>query len=88
MEQTDICFAPILSMSEAMRHKQNVARGSFVEVDGFLQPGPAPRFSRTRTEVPCGVAHPGEHTQEILADWGFDSGEISRLEHSGAVKQG
>ena len=47
MEQTDICFAPVLSLAEAPRHPHNVARGTFVEVDGVIQPAPAPRFSAT-----------------------------------------
>lgn len=87
MEQTDICFAPILPMSEALQHKQNVARGSFVEVDGFMQPAPAPRFMRTKSEVQRGAAHAGEHTREVLSDWGFPGDRIAELERSGAVKQ-
>ena len=47
MEDTDICFAPVLSLAEAPRHPHNVARGMFVEVDGVVQPAPAPRFSAT-----------------------------------------
>ncbi|MGE3690620.1 MAG: CaiB/BaiF CoA transferase family protein [Novosphingobium sp.] len=47
MENTDICFAPVLSLTEAPRHPHNVARGSFVEVDGVVQPAPSPRFSHT-----------------------------------------
>ena len=87
MEQTDICFAPILSMSEAMEHHHNVARGTFVEVDGFKQPGPAPKFARTPSKTPMGVAFAGEHSKEALADWGFAAAEIDKLEASGAIKQ-
>ncbi len=47
MEQTDICFAPVLSLAEAPRHPHNLARGTFVEVDGVVQPAPCPRFSKT-----------------------------------------
>jgi alpha-methylacyl-CoA racemase len=87
MEQTDICFAPVLAMSEAMEHHHNVARGTFIEVDGFKQPGPAPKFLRTPSKTPMGVAHAGEHSKEALADWGFAAGEIDRLAASGAIKQ-
>ncbi|MEO5492654.1 MAG: CaiB/BaiF CoA-transferase family protein [Sphingomonas sp.] len=45
MESTDVCFAPVLSMTEAAQHPHNVARGTFVEIDGVMQPAPAPRFS-------------------------------------------
>ncbi len=47
MEDTDICFAPVLSLAEAPKHPHNVARGTFIEVDEVIQPAPAPRFSGT-----------------------------------------
>lgn len=52
MEGTDVCFAPVLSMAEAPSHPHNVARGTFVEVDGVTQPAPAPRYSRTKNAAP------------------------------------
>ena len=87
MEQTDICFAPVLSMSEAMEHRHNVFRGSFVEVDGVRQPGPAPVFEGTPSSVRRGCAHAGEHTNEVLSDWGFAEAEIAGLGEAGAVRQ-
>ena len=47
MEDTDICFAPVLSLAEAPHHPHNVARGTFVEAGGIIQPAPAPRFQGT-----------------------------------------
>ena len=47
MDGTDICFAPVLSLKEAPQHPHNVARGTFVEDGGMVQPAPAPRFSAT-----------------------------------------
>jgi alpha-methylacyl-CoA racemase len=47
LEDTDACVAPVLSLAEAPRHPHNVARGTFIESGGLLQPAPAPRFSRT-----------------------------------------
>jgi alpha-methylacyl-CoA racemase len=85
MEQTDICFAPVLRMSEAMRHPHNVHRGSFVEVAGIKQPGPAPRFLGTPGAVQGPPARVGEHTDAILRDWGFATGEIAALHEAGAV---
>lgn len=87
MEMKEICFAPVLSMSESMSHKQNVARGSFITVDGVTQPAPAPKFSRTPSVVPRGPAWAGEHSREVLADWGFDAKAIDALIAKGAVKQ-
>ena len=86
MQQTDICFAPVLTMSEAIEHEHNRHRGSFVEVDGVAQPGPAPRFLGTPTRVPSRPAYCGEHTDAVLQDWGFAAGEIAALHARGAVK--
>jgi alpha-methylacyl-CoA racemase len=85
MEQTDICFAPVLRMSEAFSHPHNVHRHSFVEVDGIAQPGPAPRFLGTPTHVQSPPARVGEHTDAVLRDWGFAADEIAGLHRSGAV---
>ncbi len=83
---SDVCYAPVLDLEEAPHHPHNVARGSFVEVDGVTQPGPAPRFSRTPGEVQMPPAAPGQHTAEALADWGFDTDDIRKLRDVGAVK--
>jgi alpha-methylacyl-CoA racemase len=85
MEGSDVCFAPVLTMSEAPQHPHNAARGTFVEVAGAVQPGPAPRFSRTPSGVQGPPPHPGQHTDEALADWGFSAGEIASLRESKAI---
>jgi alpha-methylacyl-CoA racemase len=87
MEGSDVCFAPVLSMEEAPKHAHNRQRGTFVEVEGVVQPGPAPRFSRTPGEIQRPPASPGEHTEEALRDWGFSSGELERLRAQGAIVQ-
>jgi alpha-methylacyl-CoA racemase len=70
MEGTDVCFAPVLTMDEAPSHPHNVARGTFTEVAGVVQPAPAPRFSRTPGAVQGPAAAPGADTEKVLADWG------------------
>lgn len=55
LENTDACFAPVLSMSEAIDHPHNVARGTFVHHAGIAQPAPAPRFSRTPGAIQGGA---------------------------------
>ncbi len=85
MEHTDVCFAPVLTMSEAAQHPHNVARGTFVDIAGVTQPAPAPRFSRTKARVPSPPAQPGQHTRDVLADWGIAEAEIVGLVASGAV---
>lgn len=85
LEDTDICFAPVLRMTEAPAHRHNAARGVFVEVDGFVQPAPAPRFSRS-SAGPCSPpAVPGADTDRVLEAFGFSSEEIGALYSSGIV---
>jgi alpha-methylacyl-CoA racemase len=85
MEGSDVCFAPVLTMGEAVEHPQNQARQTFVEVNGVIQPGPAPRFSRTIPEIQGPPARPGQHTDEALEDWGFSKAQIAKLHEAGAV---
>jgi len=85
MEGSDVCFAPVLSMSEAPQHPPNAARGTFVEGAGHVQPGPAPRFSRTPAARPAPPPHPGQHTDAILEAWGFGPAEIAKLRELRAV---
>ena len=85
LEGTDVCFAPVLDLQEAPTHPHNVARQSFVEIDGVTQPAPAPRFSRTPSSVQAPAAIAGEHSEAILNDWGFNSNEISALKQGGAI---
>ncbi|HEY5071883.1 MAG TPA: CaiB/BaiF CoA-transferase family protein [Caulobacteraceae bacterium] len=85
MEGSDVCFAPVLSLDEAPDHAHNVARATFVDVDGVVQPAPAPRFSAT----PGAIAGPppaiGADNTHALIDWGFSSAEIRLLEDAGAI---
>ncbi len=85
MEGTDVCFAPVLSMEEAPKHPHNKARGTFVEIAGVIQPGPAPRFSRTQAEIQGPPAQPGQHTDAVLSDWGLTAKEIDNLRAAGVV---
>ena len=80
-EGSDACVSPVLDMDEAQKHPHNVARGTFVLVDGVVQPAPAPRFSRTgsRSPSPPSSAAQGE---SVLADWGFTPEAIEALRRS------
>ena len=86
MEHTDVCFAPVLTMGEAARHPHNVARGTFVELEGVAQPAPAPRFSRSVPQISRPPARAGEHTREVLLDWGLGGDRVDELFASGAVR--
>ncbi len=84
----EVCVAPVLSLSEVADHPHIAARGTVADVDGVVQPAPAPRFSRTGAEIGGPPPARGEHSDEVLRDWGFDESEISALKESGAVLQG
>ena len=85
MEGTDVCFAPVLDMSEAPKHPHNVERKTFIDIEGVTQPAPAPRFSRTEPEVVSSPSIVGEHTDEVLTSIGFSDEDINTLKTSGAV---
>lgn len=79
LEGTDVCFAPVLDLSEAAQHPHNKARGTFVQINGITQPAPAPRFSGTPA-APCqpvGVA--GADTQSLLGELGLHREKLDRL---------
>lgn len=85
MEGTDVCFAPVLSFLDAPAHPANVARQTYIEVDGITQPAPAPRFSRTPSEVRHGAHDLGQDTESVLSEMGFGEQEIAQLRESGAT---
>ena len=85
MEGSEACFAPVLSLDEAARHPHNVARGTFVEVDGVVQPAPAPRFSRSTPEIQRPPPKRGEHTRSALRDWGLALEQVKALEAAGVA---
>ena len=81
LEGTDVCFAPVLNLTEAVTHPHNVERETFITRDGVVQPAPAPRFSVSEPTVgACPI--PGEHTAEIVQSLGLDEAE---LRESGAI---
>ena len=56
-----------------------------MEVDGIIQPGPAPRFGRTPAEVSRPPSRPGADTDEALSDWGIGAERIADLRELGAI---
>jgi alpha-methylacyl-CoA racemase len=85
MEGSDACFAGVLSLSDAPSHPHHVARGTFVTVDGVLQPAPAPRFSRTPGEIQALDPRIGAHNETGLIDWGLSRAEVEGLRACGAL---
>ena len=85
MEHSDVCFAPVLSLDEVAEHPHMVARGTFTEVAGLTQPAPAPRFSRTPGQIERPPSHAGQHTDEVLAEWGLSADRIAELRDTKAI---
>ena len=85
LEGTDVCFAPVLTLTEASAHRHALARGGHIEVGGVTQPAPAPRFSRSQPGQPTPAVKAGTHTDTVLAEAGFSPDEISALRAAGAA---
>ena len=75
----DACATPVLTLSEAAAHEHARARGTYVDIGGIRQPGPAPRFSRTASEARCAPSDPDDSARSIMLDWGFGEDEIKQL---------
>jgi len=86
LEGTDVCFAPVLSFEEAPLHAQATQRRAFVDVGGFAQPAPAPRFSRSVSADPQPAPEEGQHTAQLLAEAGYSADQISQLMAQGAAR--
>ncbi len=86
LEGTDACFAPVLTTDEAPDHPHNAARRTYVEIDGVVQPAPAPRFSRTVPDLPIPPQPSGpEQAEAALAAW-LDPAEIAALKAAGTLR--
>jgi alpha-methylacyl-CoA racemase len=83
----EVCFAPVLTVSESVAHSHNRKRGTYIEVDGQIQNAPAPRFSATVENQPTSPRLPGEDTVEVLRGSGFCEQEIAALIENGDLMQ-
>jgi alpha-methylacyl-CoA racemase len=86
LENTEACVSPVLGMGEAPAHPHNAHRATFTQVAGVVQPAPAPRFSRTPGTIGRPPPHAGQHTDDVLGDWGFEPLAIDQLRAAGAIK--
>ena len=85
MGATDVCYAPVLDMKEAVHHPHNQARETIVEAYGVVQPNVAPRFGGTPSEIQGPPPQIGANNQDALSDWGFSDDEIAVLTEVGAL---
>ena len=84
----DACLAPVLTIDEAPKHPQMEARDVYTLFDGLRHPSPAPRFSRTPSELRRSTPSPGRDSRQALADWGIPLEKIAALQAAGAMAQG
>lgn len=82
---SDACVTPVLSMREARNDPHLASRGTFVDVDGTVQPGPAPRFSRTASVAGFSPQGADAEPTDVLADWGLSEGAIRTLQRAGIL---
>jgi alpha-methylacyl-CoA racemase len=82
---SDACVAPVLDLVEAPEHPHNQARGTFSDAFGITQPSPAPRFSRTPGSIDRPPPRPGEHTDEVLLEFGIDPDALWALRAAGTI---
>jgi alpha-methylacyl-CoA racemase len=82
---SDACLAPVLDWEEAPQHPHLRARGTFVEVEGIVQPAPAPRFSRTPGMIAHGPVPAGADTEAVLLELGRSQDEIDKLRMDGVI---
>ncbi len=87
MEGGDVCFAPVLSLEESINYKHNKERETFLDIDGVIQPAPAPRFSNTPGEIKHSPVKKGENTREILKNIGKEN-LIEELLNSNIISEG
>ncbi|WP_317931979.1 CaiB/BaiF CoA-transferase family protein [Halioxenophilus sp. WMMB6] len=87
LDGSDACFTPVLDAVEAPDHPHNQARHNYLEIDGYLQPAPAPRFSRTPSVVRHGLHQPGVDNDAVLAEFGFSAGDINALSEAGVIQK-
>ena len=76
---TDACVAPVLDLSEAPVHPHNIARRTFIDLDGVFQPAPAPRYSATPLDRPDPPRREGADGAAILDGLGYGAGEIAKI---------
>ncbi len=85
MENTDVCFAPVLNMDETPEHPHNVERKTFQNIEGVIQPAPAPRFSHTAAEIQGAPEKNGASSRQILEDLGLSQEQIGELEDQAVI---
>ena len=83
---TDACLAPVLTLEEAPRFEHNVERGTFIELDGVIQPAPAPRYSNSSLATPMPPREVGSDGDEILSELGYSAADTAKMRNEGVLR--
>ncbi len=84
-EGLDVCFAPVLNMDEACEYPHNKARQTFVDIGGVKQSAPAPRFSRTESQIQGAPVPAGSDTAKVLGGLGFSEADIENYKKQSVI---
>jgi alpha-methylacyl-CoA racemase len=85
-EAHDVCCAPVLSMHEAPGHPHNVVRGTFIQINGVTQPAPAPRYSKTKVDMPCMRTWNARGAAALLRSVGYRAEDLAKLQLDGVIE--
>lgn len=85
LEETNACFAPVMSMAEAPSHIHNEARGAFIELEGVIQPAPVPRYSVTSNDLPTPMDEAGTTAAALLREAGYSETDIAQLRRDAVI---
>jgi crotonobetainyl-CoA:carnitine CoA-transferase CaiB-like acyl-CoA transferase len=84
-EGTESCVSPVLTLEEAPGHPHLCSRATYVEIDGVVQPAPAPRFSRSVPPAPQPARQwAAEEAEEVLGPW-LDRSEVAAARDAGTI---
>ena len=86
LENTDVCYAPVLSINEVREHPHMKARNNFISIEDVVQPTPAPRFSKTNSDSPKKAPKLGENNEEILLQLGYTNDDIKSFKERGIIQ--
>ena len=85
LDGSDACFSPVLDFTEAPEHPHNIARSTFIKIDGTVQPGTVPKFSRSTSHLPSAPKSEGSDTESVLKELGLSDIDIENLVKFGAI---
>jgi crotonobetainyl-CoA:carnitine CoA-transferase CaiB-like acyl-CoA transferase len=93
LEKSNVPHGPVNSLEDLLTDPQLEATGYWTEMEHptegkIRMPGIAPRFSRTKPEITRHQPTLGEHSVEVLQEFGYSKSAIDKMLASGATQVG